>query len=119
MQNLTIDAAIFMLTRCSPKTPVRSLVMHGEFNLDTCIAMMVEAFRALHKAPDRQRLLLFLMESCYDQSRIVERAERDGFPVADYLATYDKRGTAKQDWRGRLCRKPGRQTAAPVVSGIR
>ncbi len=95
---ITIDSVIFILTRCSPKTPVRSLLLNGTFDCDVCIKMMAEACRSLHREPGLEEVLSFIVEKCYEQVALVKRATEEGFPATDYALSKDTR-KEKQDWR--------------------
>ncbi len=53
----TIDSVVFILAKCKPKTPIRSLMPQGEFSIGTIADMMIDSMWCLHKPADLAKLL--------------------------------------------------------------
>ncbi len=111
----TVDAVLFMLTRASPKTPLRSLQTNPAemFNLDACAALMAEAFHALHRDGGCE-VLDFIKRNCYNQGELMQAACSQGFTMLEeYQDPRANTPKSRQDWRRPSVFGPG----APTMLG--
>ena len=79
----TLDAVFFLLTRCSPKTPIKSLAPDGQFDLETGAAQLNQAMTSLHQPAQLQDMLCYLCKNCNDQVGLIQYAIDEGFDVPE------------------------------------
>ncbi len=66
--------------------------------MDVCKEMMAKACQSLHRECGLEEVCHFIVEHCYEQVALVQRATLQGFPAADYAVSTDGK-RLKQDWR--------------------